>query len=93
MSSFSTSSGDCVYPAAVTGSVTVVDKIDYYGDANSDGSVDIKDILILRKFISGADVDIDMNLSDVDGDGAVGFRDILYIRRYIAGVISEFPVE
>ena len=93
MSSFSTSSGDCVYPAAVTGSVTVVDKIDYYGDANSDGSVDIKDILILRKFISGADVEIDMNLADVDGDGAVGFRDILYIRRYIAGVISKFPVE
>ena len=60
------------------------------GDANGDGEIDMKDVLLLRRYISGM-VDIDVAVADVNGDGEVNMKDILLLRQYIAGIITEFP--
>lgn len=58
------------------------------GDANEDGSVDMKDILSIRKNLAGLDVHIDMDLSDVNFDGLVDMKDILQLRKFLAGLPS-----
>ena len=59
-----------------------------YGDANGDGAVNMKDVLILRKFLAGIDVSyVEIN-SDVNGDGAVNMKDVLILRKFLAGIIT-----
>ena len=55
---------------------------DNRGDANGDNSVDMKDVLMTRKFIanmSGATVDNEA--ADANRDGSVDMKDVLIIRR------------
>ena len=59
-----------------------------YGDANGDGSVNAKDVLIMRKSIAGLGVTIDEELADVNGDGDVTMADLLLIRKSLAGIIT-----
>ena len=60
------------------------------GDANEDGSVDMKDVLVIRKHIAGLPVDsFDRDAADVDGDGEATMKDVLMIRKFIAGLISS----
>lgn len=49
------------------------------GDINADGSVDVKDLVRLMKYISGADVTICG--SDVNGDGVTDTRDLVRLMR------------
>lgn len=64
------------------------------GDVNGDGSINMKDVLLLRKYIAGQqDADLtqeDLWASDLNQDGAVNMKDVLLLRKYIAGqVITE----
>ena len=59
-----------------------------YGDANGDGAVNMKDVLILRKFLAGIDVSYVEFNSDVNGDGAVNMKDVLILRKFLAGIIT-----
>ena len=59
------------------------------GDANGDGSVDMKDVLLVRKSIAGMTVTIDETAADVDKDGSVTMKDVLKIRKYIAKMIDS----
>ena len=60
------------------------------GDANNDGSVDMKDVLVIRKSIAGLPVDsIDLDAADVDGDGSATMKDVLMIRKFIAGLVTS----
>lgn len=59
------------------------------GDANGDSSVDMKDVLVIRKFIAGMSVSITVSASDVDGDGQITMKDVLIIRKFIAGIIPS----
>ena len=74
--------------------------IDYYiidnysaGDANLDGSIDIRDVTFIQKYNIGK-VEINSNLqreiADVNHDGKVSVRDATLIQMYIAGIITEF---
>ena len=63
-----------------------------YGDANGDGAVNMKDVLIVRKYIAGIEVEIDMTASDVNIDGAVNMKDVLQLRKFLAGLITELGV-
>ena len=56
------------------------------GDANDDGSVDMKDVLLVRKYIAGMVDSIDKTAADFNGDGEVNMKDVLLIRRFIAGL-------
>ena len=56
------------------------------GDANDDNGVNVKDLLLMRKFIAGAvsDRDIDFPAADIVTNDAVNFEDVLYLKRVIA---------
>ncbi len=54
------------------------------GDANSDGVVNMKDVLILRKHVAGMPVELNFVASDIDGEGAVNMKDVLMLRKYLA---------
>ena len=58
------------------------------GDADGNGSLNMKDVLLLRKVIAGAE-GIDPNLfanADLDGNGDINMKDVLKLRKIIAGV-------
>ena len=59
------------------------------GDADGDGDVNMKDVLLARKLIAGMNPDANRNALDVDGDGEVTMKDVLLIRKYIAGLIDH----
>ena len=63
----------------IDGDDVVISKV---GDINADGSVDVKDLVRLMKYISGADVTICG--SDVNGDGVTDTRDLVRLMRIIA---------
>jgi len=55
------------------------------GDANEDGKINIKDSALVRRYVAGWNVVINMNASDVNGDGKINIKDSALIRRYVAG--------
>ena len=60
------------------------------GDANDDGAVNMKDVLVMRKHIAGLDVAMNAQNADVIADGAVNMKDVLQVRKYVAGLIENF---
>ena len=60
------------------------------GDANDDGAVNMKDVLVMRKHIAGLDVAMNAQNADVITDGAVNMKDVLQVRKYVAGIIENF---
>ena len=59
------------------------------GDANADNSVDMKDVLLVRKYIAKLATDIDEWAADVNRDGNVDMKDVLIIRKFIANMIGD----
>ena len=58
------------------------------GDVNGNGTVDMKDILFLRKVLAGASGQLTPEqewLADVDGNGTVNMKDVLLLRKLVAG--------
>lgn len=56
------------------------------GDVNGDGSVNLKDVVMIRRYIAGGwGVTLDEDIADVNGDAAVNLKDVVLLRRYIAG--------
>ncbi len=71
----------------VNGTVRVSDVGVIRGDVNGDGVANMKDITLLKKFISSA-VDIDQIVpqnSDLNGDGAINFLDLKELKALISG--------
>ena len=58
------------------------------GDANDDDGVNMKDVLLLRRFISGVvdDDGIFILAADTDVSGDLNMKDVLKLRRIVAGV-------
>ncbi|MBR5722727.1 MAG: carbohydrate-binding protein [Oscillospiraceae bacterium] len=56
------------------------------GDVNGDGSIDLKDVTVLRRYLAGGwnAVIIEAN-SDVNKDGSIDLKDVTVLRRYLAG--------
>ena len=57
------------------------------GDVNGDEAVDIKDVNLLKKYVSSA-VDISLIVpqnSDFDGNGDIDMQDIRALKKYVAG--------
>ena len=57
------------------------------GDANCDGSLNMKDVLFLRKIIAGTEglTAEQMKYADLDGNGDINMKDVLKLRKIIAG--------
>ena len=62
---------------------------------NLDGSVSIKDVALLEKYISGQEdfTTYQLVLADVNGDGIVDQLDKELISQYVNKEIFKFPVE
>ncbi len=60
---------------------------DLLGDLNTDYTVDLKDVLLLRKLLAGeADLaTVNVDQADFDGNGKVNMKDVLMLRKYLAG--------
>ena len=69
-----------------SGNIIISSKNNISGDVNNDGVVDLKDVILIRRFIVGGwDVDVDTEAADVNNDGVVDLKDVILIRRFVAG--------
>ena len=59
------------------------------GDANNDGAVNMKDVLLMRKYLAGLDVEYNAVNADCNVDGEVNMKDVLMLRKFLAGLITE----
>ena len=59
------------------------------GDADGDGQISMKDVLVIRKFIAGLFANVNKEAADVNGDGNIDMKDVLMLRKYIAGIIKS----
>ena len=55
-----------------------------YGDATGDGSIDMLDVLLIRKYIAKQPVKPNLTASEVTCDNSIDMLDVLLIRKYIA---------
>lgn len=68
----------------IDGSVEICERTS--GDANNDNEVNLKDVLVIRRWLSGGwDIDIDDSNADVNFDNAVDLKDVVILRRYLSG--------
>lgn len=56
-----------------------------YGDANSDGEVNSKDVVMMKKHLAGYKVDINLAACDVNGDNTVNSKDVVMVMKKLAG--------
>lgn len=84
-----TASGlDVVDFHTVDGTVTVMELL--YGDANSDGTVNTMDIMLLRRHLASRDPITGVSTTqvgvgaDANGDGVLNTKDLVLIRKYVA---------
>lgn len=62
------------------------------GDVNRDKSVNAKDSLALRKYISNYGIEIDIIAADLNYDGNINAKDSLYLRKLNANAIDQEKV-
>lgn len=55
------------------------------GDINSDGSIDIRDSALYRRYIAGWEIEINQAVADVNSDHTIDIKDSALIKRYLAG--------
>ena len=60
-----------------------------WGDADDDAEVNMKDILLMRKYLAGMNVFINMKTADANGDGTFNMKDVLLVRKFVANVVGE----
>ncbi|MGN1086351.1 MAG: dockerin type I domain-containing protein, partial [Porcipelethomonas sp.] len=53
------------------------------GDVNSDGKVNVSDIVALTEWLCAMDTEIDSELSDVNTDGKCNAFDLIALRRLL----------
>lgn len=59
------------------------------GDVNGDEAVDVKDVVLMIRFLTGWDVGISEEYGDFDGNGRIDMRDLILMIRYILSVNPE----
>ena len=79
-----TLSGERVTANSKVAKITVLERKVTNGDINGDGTVDAKDVTVLRRYLAGWSVDIQLSAADLNGDGEVNAKDVTVLRRQLA---------
>jgi len=67
-----------------SGKVKIIEFIP--GDVNEDDEVNVKDIILIRRYIAGGyDVELVEPAANVDENEEINVKDIILLRRFIAG--------
>ena len=77
-------SGECVTANSKVAKITVLERQIANGDANGDGTVDAKDVTVLRRYLAGWSVNIQLSAADLNGDSEVNAKDVTVLRRQLA---------
>lgn len=72
----------CTFPVHAT-------DIEVDGDVNRDGTVDVRDLVRLKKYCADENVSIDRKQADWDGSGTINSDDVARLRRWLAGYTAE----
>ena len=78
---------DDVELLTISGKVSVLDFV--YGDSNGDQKIDMKDVVLLRKYVTNFDFDTNtssVNIetgADANGDNKIDMKDVVLLRKYI----------
>ena len=78
---------DDVELSSMNGKVSVIDFV--YGDSNGDQKIDMKDVVLLRKYITNFDYDTNTSSvtvgfgADANGDNKIDMKDVVILRKYI----------
>ena len=57
-------------------------------DLNLDGTVNVKDVVLLKKYVVGSNVRINLIACDCDKDGSVNVKDLKAMKNYLVGETS-----
>jgi hypothetical protein len=63
-----------------------------YGDLNNDGTINTIDFAILKQYLLGMQIDINLQMADLDGDKSVTAMDLAVLKKYLLGQITELPL-
>ncbi|RCX14841.1 hypothetical protein DFR58_11475 [Anaerobacterium chartisolvens] len=63
-----------------------------YGDVNDDGSINTTDFALLKQYLMGMQVDINLQAADLNGDNSVTSVDFAILKQYLLGLIEELPL-
>ncbi len=55
------------------------------GDLDENGSVNLKDSILLFRYVAGWDVEVHTDAADMDGNGTVNSKDAILLFRYVSG--------
>ncbi|MGN0115233.1 MAG: GDSL-type esterase/lipase family protein [Acutalibacteraceae bacterium] len=69
--------------APTTAPTSVVISVNY-GDANGDGSINLLDLVALRKHLAKWNISIDSAAADCNADGNINLLDLILMRKYLA---------
>ncbi len=59
------------------------------GDLTGEGTVDSRDVLIIKKYLACMDVELDVAAADIDGDGKVTVKDSLKLKKMVLGLLPS----
>ena len=69
--------------APTTAPTTIITPI-IYGDANGDGSINLLDLIAIRKHLAKWSVSVDKQATDCNADGTINLLDLILMRKYLA---------
>ena len=60
------------------------------GDIDNNGKINVKDLLTLRQYVAGEDIEINEKAADVNGDGTINMLDYVQLKLYLSKAITSF---
>lgn len=64
----------------------VNDHFSIKGDVNTDNSLDVRDLVRLKKQLAGVEVEINSDMADIDDSGAIDTTDLASLRKMLLGI-------
>ena len=85
----------CVISAGAVDNENTTEIDYYYGDANNDSAINVKDCTYIQKYINNVvkpeNYDYFVIVSDLNADGEMDIKDATYLQKMIVGINSLTP--